>query len=293
MAGSKGKGEVAAAPTEKELVAQRVGDANGIVRDFVGAIFAGVQGKVADLRADLEAGLAAARVQDARLRLAEINEEVQRLADEAAAASDDITFRLLVTEIAILKGSFAGRYAAAVAVVPGAADEAAVQKEVTKLFDGVIASIKARRKGSDRPPVQAPAELLTSLDPGPVMIVRELPAAAETAGEADVREFAPGSTEPPVVSSAEAQEPYSEPEAPPEPEPEPELELTAEVTPEPELVAEPEPEPVAESGPVTEAEAGEEPPPMLVPQVGLPLSGGTGRTSKNKSRNGSRPFVRT
>lgn len=274
---SKNKGEiVAAVSTDKELVAQRVGDANAIVQDFVTAIFSGVQGKVADLRADLEAGLAAARVKDAQGRLAEINAEVQRLADEAAAARDDVTFRLLVTQIAILKGSFAGRYAAAVAVVPGAADAAAVEKEVTKLFDGVINGIKARRKEADRPPVPAPAERLDTLAPGPTVIVRELPAATpEPEPAADL-----GSTAPPSDFSAAVPEPFSEaaPEAAPEPEPEVAPEPVAE-----EATPEPEPETPAEV-----AEEAGEPEATLVPQVGLPTSEPADRGSKHKSKHGSR-----
>ena len=285
---SKNKGEiVAAVSTDKELVAQRVGDANAIVQDFVTAIFSGVQGKVADLRADLEAGLAAARVKDAQGRLAEINAEVQRLADEAAAARDDVTFRLLIVQIAILKGSFAGRYAAAVSVVPGAADAAAVEKEVTKLFDGVINGIKARRKEADRPPVPAPAERLDTLAPGPTVIVRELPAAAPPAPEpAPAAEADPGSTAPPSASSAAAPEPFSAAAAP-EPEPE--------VAPEPvaEAAEEPTPEPEPET-PAEVAEEAGEPEATLVPQVGLPTSEPADRGSKHKSKHGSRrQFART
>lgn len=293
MAGKKGETAVAVPPTEKELVQQRVGDANAIVQEFVAAIFSGVQSKVLDLRADLEAGLAAARVRDALGRLTEINAEVQQLADEAAAAADDVTFRLLVTQIAILKGSYGARYAAAVGVVPGAADPATIAKEVDKVFEAVVAGVKAKRKeAATRPPAAAPAELPVTLGPGPA--VRELPAAAPAESPAPVLVLVaaenpeaasdPGSTEPSVASSPAGQWLSSE-----EPIPEPPAEAIPDdstwVSPE-ELPGEPTEELLAELASGREEETG----PSVVPQVGFPPEGPS-RRSKRKSGRGSPHFA--
>ncbi len=283
---AKSKGEVVpAAPTDKELVTQRIADANAIVADFVSAIFGGVQGKVADLRADLEAGLAAARVRDAQVRLDEIHAEVQKLADEAAAATTDITFRLAVTQIAILKGSFAARYAAAVGTVPGVADSATIQKEVNKLFDTIVADIKARRRGANLPPENASGEP-TPLDPGHTPVIRELAAAPVSTGPSDVSSAAdpePSSADPGGLAdmSDEALAALA-------------AELAAEDSAR-EATAKEEGADAGETVPAAdEPTAPPEPPEpagMLIPQVGLPNFNGD-RPSKHKSKNGFRHAAR-
>ena len=250
-----------AIPTDRELVASRVALANATIAEFVATLFDGVRGKVDELRVELGAELAAQRVSDAMTRLNEINAEVSALANEAVAAADPVTFRLILTKIAILKTTFTSRYRVAVASVPGAPDEGTIGKEVSKLFDAVIKDIGDRRKeGSSRPLPEAPAseEAGVTEEPEPVPARRPV--------EAVVVE--PGSTEPPAAPEP-ASEPSSEPEAPEVPVPTPPA-----PEPEPEPVPAPEPEPE-----LVGAAAGE-PVPMVVPSMGLPKS----RNGKHGSR---------
>lgn len=146
-----------AVPTELELVQQRVAQAGVAINEFTNILFDGVRGKIEDLKAQLSAELLAQRVSDAMIRLSEINNEVKLLADEAAAATDQVTFRLLLTRIAILKVSYSARYKAALSLVPGGPDDATIAKEVGKLFDAIVKEIGDRRKDATRPLLPAPA----------------------------------------------------------------------------------------------------------------------------------------
>ncbi len=277
---------VATLPTDRELVQQRVAQANDTIQQFVATLFDGVRGKIDDLKIELGSALLAERVSDAMLRLGEINAEVRALADEAVAAEDDVIFRLMLTRIAILKVSFTARYKAALLVVPGGPDEGTITKEVAKLFDGIAKDIAAKRKAGDpRPLPAAPAQeevgVLTAFaaEPG-----AGLPAGMEVAVEGLAYAGPPASPEPPADSSWAADPEAGEGEDPAD---QPgvtviEQDVTVTETVLTEVIAgatapaSPEPEPSLPDG---------EPVPMVVPQVGFPGSG-------NKSRNGQRSRAR-
>ncbi len=262
---------VDAAPTDRELVRQRVVETNGAINDFVATLFDGVRSKVADLRTELSAEMLAQRVSDAMVRLGEINLEVSALATEAAQAPDDITYRLLLTRIAILKTSFAARYKAAVGLVPGGPDEGTIGKEVQKLFDGVAKDIADRRKKAASDPFGgAPAEevgVLTLPDPAEVTLVTLDPPAGP-ASPPDSWAYDPDAgegetTEAEANAAAEQIEEILEAAAG-------EAEVAAEV-----LAGQTAPTPPASTEPV----------PSVVPSVGLPMF-------KHKSKNGRHSHAR-